>query len=95
MNVGTGTLAQASIILFQRSTVNSRQTNHLSNKTKITWTHPNKGTIIETLCEQHADQVVDALELLGIGCTGYTDDGVCLRCIYDGYDITTWMDQWA
>jgi hypothetical protein len=76
---------------------NNQQTYHILNHHKIWWTHPNKGTIEENLCNNHLVDVMDSLRMLGISCDGEDQSEtptVCLRCVYDGYDITTWMEQW-
>lgn len=62
---------------------------------KVIWTHPNKGVMTETLCFDHTEIVTSALATLGIGYDGDQTTGVCLRCQFDGYSITTWMPQWA
>lgn len=74
--------------------MNYLQTSHIEKMTKIIWNHPTKGEITEILCDKHADQVFKAIVLLGIGCDGQEDVlGICLRCVYDGYDFREWIDN--
>lgn len=62
--------------------------------THIEWDHPHKGKIVEEVCDKHDAQVMQALKVLGIGCLGTIGKlGICWRCIYDGYEFRTWMDQ--
>jgi hypothetical protein len=79
---------------FLRHTERQRRILPTENLLQIRWSHPNKGEIVETLCHKHARVVADALGILGIGCTGYDCEGVCLRCVYGDDSITTWMPQW-
>lgn len=60
----------------------------------LQWKHPNKGKIVEEVCEDHEKEVLAALRTLGIGCSAtWGNLGICFRCIYKGYKFRDWMDQ--
>jgi hypothetical protein len=83
------------ITLSQRNIVNSRQIHHTEKMIKLAWTHPTKGEIEEILCENHEVELIKALRVLGIGYSGTFATGVCMRCIYDGYDFREWMNLYG
>lgn len=60
----------------------------------IQWNHPIKGRVTEEVCKEHEQEVLGALQTLGIGCTGtYGKIDICFRCIYSGYRFRDWMDK--
>lgn len=48
----------------------------------LRWTHP-RGEVQEILCDRHMNLVMDALGVLGIGCSGAPRrmPAICHRCL--------------
>lgn len=47
------------------------------------WTHPRHGSVVEVLCSRHESELLRALKMLAIGCSGTgldAADGICGRC---------------
>jgi hypothetical protein len=84
--------SQGDTTSFLASTARKPQIHH-SEKMSLTWNHPTKGEITEVLCEPHYEEVLFSLKKLGMGYTGSKANGICLRCIYVGFDIKTWIGK--
>jgi len=47
----------------------------------VSWMHPHRGRRHEVLCRRHEREVLAALRVLGIGCSGQNAVGTCDRCL--------------
>lgn len=65
--------------------------------TYLEWTHPIFGEIGEPLCTKHRREVINALAVLGIGCTGQTEKygRDCFRCNPMGRAPREWIRAFA
>lgn len=63
----------------------------------LSWVHPNIGRIEEPVCPDHLNQVMGALQTLGVGCTATEQHHhfTCLRCQASPGNIPrTLLRQW-
>jgi hypothetical protein len=61
---------------------------------KIIWEHPTIGNILEYTCLEHEQEILGALQALGIGCAAtFSNMPVCYRCIYNGHPVRTWIGE--
>lgn len=80
-------------LLSLKNTGKHQQTNHIKT-IHLEWTHPHRGRIVEEVCPEHEQQVLQALKTLGIGCSGTLGKlGLCWRCIYAGFQFRQFVDQ--
>lgn len=62
----------------------------------LEWRHPVHGRVSEVVCVPHRRQVMAALQMLGIGCSGQRSDAAaCLRCAYGDAAPRTWIESVA